>query len=37
MVHQHFSLVPRMTVVENLMLGQVKGMLKRPRVRRPHP
>src|SRR5262245_1554923 len=23
MVHQHFSLVPRMTVVENLMLGQV--------------
>ena len=30
MVHQHFSLVPRMTVVENLMLGQVKGMLKRP-------
>ena len=29
MVHQHFSLVPRMTVVENLMLGQVKGMLKR--------
>ena len=30
MVHQHFSLVPRMTVVENLMLGQVRGMLKRP-------
>ena len=30
MVHQHFSLVPRMTVVENLMLGQVSGMLKRP-------
>jgi general nucleoside transport system ATP-binding protein len=29
MVHQHFSLVPRMTVVENLMLGQVRGMLKR--------
>jgi simple sugar transport system ATP-binding protein len=29
MVHQHFSLVPRMTVVENLMLGQVKGILKR--------
>jgi simple sugar transport system ATP-binding protein len=29
MVHQHFSLVPRMTVVENLMLGQVKGMLRR--------
>ncbi|WP_422001356.1 ABC transporter ATP-binding protein [Reyranella sp.] len=30
MVHQHFSLVPRMTVVENLMLGQVRGVLKRP-------
>jgi general nucleoside transport system ATP-binding protein len=29
MVHQHFSLVPRMTVVENLMLGQAKGVLKR--------
>src|SRR5512139_3077483 len=29
MVHQHFSLVPRMTVVENLMLGQVSGVLKR--------
>jgi simple sugar transport system ATP-binding protein len=29
MVHQHFSLVPRMTVVENLMLGQVRGVLKR--------
>src|SRR5262249_5662601 len=29
MVHQHFSLVPRMTVVENLMLGQVKDMLHR--------
>ncbi len=29
MVHQHFSLVPRMTVVENLMLGQVRGMLHR--------
>jgi ABC-type uncharacterized transport system ATPase subunit len=29
MVHQHFSLVPRMTVVENLMLGQVRGILKR--------
>ena len=28
MVHQHFSLVPRMTVVENLMLGQAKGVLK---------
>ncbi|WP_300301940.1 ABC transporter ATP-binding protein [Ferrovibrio sp.] len=29
MVHQHFSLVPRMTVVENLMLGQSRGILKR--------
>jgi len=29
MVHQHFSLVPRMTVVENLMLGQTRGLLKR--------
>jgi ABC-type uncharacterized transport system ATPase subunit len=29
MVHQHFSLVPRMTVVENLMLGQAKGILNR--------
>jgi ABC-type uncharacterized transport system ATPase subunit len=29
MVHQHFSLVPRMTVVENLMLGQARGMLRR--------
>ena len=29
MVHQHFSLVPRMTVVENLMLGQARGVLKR--------
>lgn len=29
MVHQHFSLVPRMTVVENLMLGQSSGILKR--------
>jgi len=27
MVHQHFSLVPRMTVVENLMLGQTRGLL----------
>jgi simple sugar transport system ATP-binding protein len=27
MVHQHFSLVPRMSVVENLMLGQTKGVL----------
>jgi ABC-type uncharacterized transport system ATPase subunit len=29
MVHQHFSLVPDMTVVENLMLGQVQGRLHR--------
>ena len=29
MVHQHFSLVPDMTVVENLMLGQVSGVLRR--------
>ncbi|MBP7064125.1 ABC transporter ATP-binding protein [Ferrovibrio sp.] len=27
MVHQHFSVVPRMSVVENLMLGQAKGIL----------
>ena len=29
MVHQHFSLVPDMTVVENLMLGQTRGLLRR--------
>jgi ABC-type uncharacterized transport system ATPase subunit len=29
MVHQHFSLVADMTVVENLMLGQVSGVLRR--------
>ncbi len=29
MVHQHFSLVADMTVVENLMLGQVRGVLRR--------
>jgi simple sugar transport system ATP-binding protein len=29
MVHQHFSLVPDMTVVENLMLGQTRGVLRR--------
>ena len=28
MVHQHFSVVPRMTVVENLMLGQCHGVLR---------
>src|SRR5512143_3658649 len=27
MVHQHFSLVPSMTVVENLMLGRAKAVL----------
>jgi len=27
MVHQHFSVVPRMSVVENLMLGQARGIL----------
>lgn len=29
MVHQHFSLVPDMTVVDNLMLGQTRGVLHR--------
>jgi simple sugar transport system ATP-binding protein len=29
MVHQHFSLVPDMTVVDNLMLGQTRGVLRR--------
>ncbi|HEY6354636.1 MAG TPA: ABC transporter ATP-binding protein, partial [Burkholderiaceae bacterium] len=29
MVHQHFSLVPDMTVVDNLMLGQTSGVLRR--------
>ena len=37
MVHQHFSLVPRMTVVENLMLGQVRGVLKRHEFGAAHP
>ena len=37
MVHQHFSLVPRMTVVENLMLGQVRGVLKRHEFGAPDP
>lgn len=31
MVHQHFSLVPRMSVVENFMLGQSDGLLYRRR------
>lgn len=29
MVHQHFSLVPDLTVVDNLLLGQVHGLLRR--------
>lgn len=29
MVHQHFSLVPTMTVVDNLLLGRAHGVLKR--------
>ena len=29
MVHQHFSLVPDLTVVDNLLLGQARGVLKR--------
>jgi len=29
MVHQHFSLVPTMTVVENLLLGRSRGVLTR--------
>jgi general nucleoside transport system ATP-binding protein len=29
MVHQHFSLIGNMTVVENLMLGRVRGRLRR--------
>jgi ABC-type uncharacterized transport system ATPase subunit len=29
MVHQHFSLVPDLTVVDNLLLGQAKGVLDR--------
>src|SRR5216683_2180590 len=29
MVHQHFSLVPDMTVVDNVLLGQTRGMLNR--------
>jgi general nucleoside transport system ATP-binding protein len=38
MVHQHFSLVPTMTALENLMLGPLRGLLARQqfaaRVRR---
>jgi ABC-type uncharacterized transport system ATPase subunit len=30
MVHQHFSIISNMTVVENLMMGQAHGRLKRP-------
>jgi simple sugar transport system ATP-binding protein len=29
MVHQHFSVVPSMTVVDNLLLGRSSGVLKR--------
>ena len=29
MIHQHFSLVPTMTAVENLMLGPLRGRLRR--------
>ena len=29
MVHQHFSLVPDLSVVDNLLLGQSRGVLKR--------
>jgi ABC-type uncharacterized transport system ATPase subunit len=29
MVHQHFSLVPNLSVVDNLLLGQTKGLLRR--------
>ncbi|MDB5858110.1 MAG: transporter ATP-binding protein, partial [Ramlibacter sp.] len=29
MVHQHFSLVPDLTVVDNLLLGQARGVLDR--------
>ncbi len=29
MVHQHFSLVPDVSVVDNLLLGQSRGILKR--------
>jgi general nucleoside transport system ATP-binding protein len=29
MVHQHFSLVPDMTVVDNVLLGRERGVLKR--------
>ncbi len=29
MVHQHFSLVPNLSVVDNLLLGQSRGVLRR--------
>src|ERR1700726_3713871 len=29
MVHQHFSLVPDMTIVDNVLLGRERGVLKR--------
>ena len=31
MVHQHFSIIGRMSVVENLMMGQARGRLQRAR------
>lgn len=34
MVHQHFSLVPDMTVVDNVLLGQTRGILDRKRCAR---
>ncbi len=34
MVHQHFSLVPNLTVVDNLILGQERGVLHRAELRR---
>lgn len=34
MVHQHFSLVPDMTVVDNLLLGQSSGVLRRKEAAR---
>jgi simple sugar transport system ATP-binding protein len=34
MVHQHFSLVPDLSVVDNLLLGQARGFLRGARSRR---
>ena len=33
MVHQHFSLVSDMTVVDNVLLGRERGVLKREGMR----